>query len=79
MRRLVERGHDVIVLAEDSMAPEVRASGARMRRWTTAPNRPDRRPEHDPYRDWEIKNPLQMFDRLMETQFVGRHRATSPT
>ena len=71
MRRLVERGHDVIVLAEDSMAPEVRASGARMRRWTTAPNRPDRRPEHDPYRDWEIKNPLQMFDRLMETQFVG--------
>jgi MGT family glycosyltransferase len=71
VRRLVERGHDVTVLAEDSMAPEVHASGARMRRWTTAPNRPDRRPEHDPIRDWEIKNPLQMFDRLMDTAFVG--------
>ncbi len=41
------------VLAEDSMEEEVAATGATLRRWETAPNRPDRTPEHDPCRDWE--------------------------
>jgi MGT family glycosyltransferase len=71
VRRLVDRGHDVIVLAEDSMEPEVRATGATFRRWVEAPNRPDRLPENDPYRDWETKNPAQLFERLIEAQFVG--------
>ena len=31
-RRLVERGHDVTVLTEDSIAGEVRATGAVLRR-----------------------------------------------
>lgn len=70
-RRLVDRGHHVTVLGEDSMASDVEAIGARFRAWTTAPNRPDRRPEHDPYRDWECKSPFQLFDRLMDRQFVG--------
>ena len=74
VRRLVERGHDVAVLAEDSTASEVHASGARLLRWSKAPNRPDRRPENDPYRDWEVDNPLQLFERLIETQFVGPAR-----
>ena len=39
----------------------------RSARGSTAPNRPDRRPEHDPYRDWECSNPLQLFDRLLAT------------
>ena len=73
--RLVERGHDVVVLAEDSMAKEVEATGAAFRRWVTAPNRPDRRPENDPYRDWECKNPRQLFARLLESQFAGPLRA----
>lgn len=51
------------------------ASGAEFRRWIEAPNRPDRRPEHDPYRDWECSNPLQLFDRLLDRQFVGPARA----
>ena len=71
VRRLVERGHDVTVLAEDSMADEVVATGAALRRWTTAPNRPTRLAEDDPTRDWECKNPLQLFDRLLDLQFVG--------
>src|SRR5579863_8898252 len=71
IRRLVARGHHVTVLAEDSMEPEVRASGAVFRPWVQATNRPDRRPEHDPLRDWEVKNPLQLFDRLIEKVFVG--------
>ncbi|HEU4692021.1 MAG TPA: glycosyltransferase [Vicinamibacterales bacterium] len=70
-RRLVERGHDVTVLTEDSIAGEVRATGAVLRRWTHAPNRPDRRPEHDPVRDWECKYPWQLVARLVSTLFVG--------
>ncbi len=71
VRRLVERGHDVTVLAEDSMADDVTATGATLRPWTTAPNRPSRLPDDDPTRDWECKNPLQLFDRLLDLQFVG--------
>jgi MGT family glycosyltransferase len=71
VRRLVERGHRVAVLAEDSMADDVHATGATYRPWTTAPNRASRRAEDDPYRDWECTNPVQLFDRLLDKQFVG--------
>jgi MGT family glycosyltransferase len=70
-RQLVERGHDVTVLAEHSVADEVRATGATFRPWVHAPNRPDRRPEHDPVRDWECGNPWQLVERLAATMFVG--------
>jgi MGT family glycosyltransferase len=71
VQRLVARGHRVLVLAEDTMEPEVRAAGATFLPWTDAPNRPTRRPEDDPYRDWECRSTRQLFDRLLETQFVG--------
>lgn len=71
VRRLVERGHQVTVLAEDSTADEVRATGASLRRWMQAPNRPDRRPGNDPARDWECRSPWQLIDRLSATLFVG--------
>ncbi len=71
VRRLTERGHRVIALAEDTMAAEVRAAGGEFVPWSQAPNRASRRPEDDPYRDWECKNPRQLFERLMEKQFVG--------
>jgi MGT family glycosyltransferase len=70
-RRLVERGHAVTVLAEDSVALDVLATGAVLRRWVRAPNRPNRRPEHDPCRDWECKYPWQLVERLTRTLFVG--------
>ena len=70
-RRLVERGHHVTVLAEDSMFADVVAAGATLRPWTSAPNRASRRAEDDPYRDWECKTPFQLFDRLLDRQFVG--------
>ena len=56
------------------MEHEVRATGATFRRWVAAPNRPDRSAENDPYRDWECSNPLQLFERLLDTQFVGPAR-----
>lgn len=69
--RLVERGHDVTVLAEDSMADDVMATGAHFRPWTSAPNRQSRRADDDPYRDWECSNPIQLFNRLLDKQFIG--------
>ena len=70
-RRLVERGHAVTVLAEDSVASDVRATGAALRRWAHAPNRPDRAPDHDPARDWECTYPWQLVERLVATLMVG--------
>jgi UDP:flavonoid glycosyltransferase YjiC (YdhE family) len=70
-RRLVERGHAVTVLADDSVASDVRSTGANLRRWVRAPNRTDRRPESDPSRDWECRYPWQLVDRMMETLLVG--------
>ena len=80
VRRLVERGHRVTVLAEDSMADDVRATGAAYRPWVEAPNRASRRPEDDPYRDWECKNPIAAV-RPAARQAVRRARrpATPPT
>jgi MGT family glycosyltransferase len=71
VRRLVERGHMVTVIAEDSVAREVRATGARLRPWVQAPNRPDRRPVNDVARDWECRYPWQLIERLVATLFVG--------
>ncbi|WP_020107456.1 glycosyltransferase [Nocardia sp. 348MFTsu5.1] len=70
-RRLLERGHHVTILGEDSMELDVRATGAAFVPWTTAPNRASRRPEDDPYRDWECSNPLALFARLLDRQLVG--------
>jgi MGT family glycosyltransferase len=70
-RRLVERGHDVTVLAEDSMRADVDAAGARFRPWTRATNRPTRHPDDDPYRDWECKTPTALFERLLDKQLIG--------
>jgi hypothetical protein len=63
-RVLVDRDHAVMVLAEDSVAADVQAAGAVLRRWERAPNRPDRSPANDPSRDWECKYPWQLVDAL---------------
>ncbi|GAB2498713.1 glycosyltransferase [Promicromonospora xylanilytica] len=70
-RRLVERGHDVTVLGEDSMAPEVAATGATFAPWRAAPNRSDRGPEGTDYRDWEIKGPLAQARGMADHMLVG--------
>ena len=71
VRRLVERGHIVTVLGEDSVADEIRATGARFRRWVHAPNRPDRRPGNDPTRDWECRYPWQLIDELCDVVVIS--------
>ena len=58
-RRLVERGHHVTVLAEDSMLADVRSTGATFRPWVEAPNRASRHPDDDPYRDLGVQEPVR--------------------
>jgi MGT family glycosyltransferase len=70
-RRLVERGHHVDVIAEDSMIDDVAASGANFRPWTYGVNRPDRSPEHDPFRDWECRSPFQLLTRMLDGVLTG--------
>ena len=71
VRRLVERGHRVTVLGDDSMADEVAVTGAAYLPWTEAPNKRGRRAEDAAFRDWECKNPLQLFTMVLDAQFVG--------
>ncbi|MEE4022901.1 glycosyltransferase [Gordonia sp. PKS22-38] len=71
VRRLVERGHHVTVIAEASMIPDVAATGADHLPWTTAPNRASRLPEDAYYRDWECRNPFELFRMLLDHQFIG--------
>ena len=79
VRRLVARGHDVIVLAEDSMEAEVRASRRDVRAVDArTESRLATGPEHDPFRDWECKNPMQLFDRLLDTAARRRPRPRTP-
>jgi UDP:flavonoid glycosyltransferase YjiC (YdhE family) len=70
-RRLVERGHRVRVLGEDSMAPEVRATGATLVPWRRAPNRPDRDPANDPLKDWEARGLLAQARDMGELVIAG--------
>jgi len=72
VRRLVERGHRVRVLAEDSMAPEVRATGATLLPWVHGPNRPDRDPANDPLKDWQARG------LLAQARDIGDHVIAGP-
>jgi MGT family glycosyltransferase len=71
VRRLVERGHRVLVLGEDVMADEVAATGARFRRWSRALNRASRRAEDAPDRDWEIRDPRRAVASALDHLVLG--------
>ncbi|MBV9952915.1 MAG: glycosyltransferase [Acidimicrobiia bacterium] len=71
VRRLVERGHDVTVIADASAAADVHASGAAFRPWATAPNRAGRQAEDDPLRDYECKSPIALVARILDRVLVG--------
>ncbi|OHV35983.1 MULTISPECIES: nucleotide disphospho-sugar-binding domain-containing protein [Pseudofrankia] len=70
-RRLVDRGHRVTVLAEDSMAPAVAATGAAFQRWRHGLNRPDHLPEHAPYQEWALRSPTTLVRQMIAHLVVG--------
>jgi MGT family glycosyltransferase len=69
VRRLRARRHRVRALADNATRADLEAAGADVLPWRSAPNRPDRRPETCPLREWEATEPggglLRVLDRLM--------------
>jgi MGT family glycosyltransferase len=66
---LVERGHDVRVLTEDSLAADVNSAGCRFEPFVTAPNRASRL--EDLVRDSEARTPLGAFARARDRVVMG--------
>lgn len=70
-RRLVTRGHQVRVLTEPSLEPEVTAAGASFVVLTSAPHRYDRSPDSDFVRDWAARTPIGEFARTRDRVMIG--------
>jgi UDP:flavonoid glycosyltransferase YjiC (YdhE family) len=68
---LLERGHDVRVLADRSLRDAVERSGARHVAWTTAPQRDSADPATEFVRDSEARTPLGATARLRDRLIVG--------
>jgi MGT family glycosyltransferase len=66
VRAVAAAGHDVTVLADDVLGPDVEAAGARWVPWTTAPNKASYSPDEDLARDWEARTPLGAFQRFRD-------------
>jgi MGT family glycosyltransferase len=65
-RRLLERGHQVHVLADPTVEDDARAAGCTFSPWETAPHRTSLDPADDLLRDWEVSNPLAMLKRVRD-------------
>jgi UDP:flavonoid glycosyltransferase YjiC (YdhE family) len=58
-RKLVAAGHRVRCLGDSCNRPEVEACGASFVSWTRAPNRIDRSPESQTFKDWAAATPQE--------------------
>lgn len=65
-RRLVDAGHRVTVLGEPSTAASATKAGAHFEPWRTAPQL-----VQDDIADWEVRNPLSLFRRLLDRLITG--------
>jgi UDP:flavonoid glycosyltransferase YjiC (YdhE family) len=70
-RKLVDRGHDVRIMADACVAPEAAAAGAEFVAWTRAPSRPDRTRESDPAQDWLAASPPEGLIRMLDRLWAG--------
>jgi MGT family glycosyltransferase len=71
IRALVERGHDVRVLADSVLAPDIEPTGAEHVPWQLAPQRPDLDPHSMLIQDWDAKTPFEAFARARDGVMVG--------
>jgi MGT family glycosyltransferase len=71
IRAMVERGHDVRVLADGVLAPDLETTGAEHVVWNRAPQRPDLDPQSVIMRDWDAKSPFEAFGRVRDGAMVG--------
>ena len=70
--RLQARGHDVLVVSDEATRPEAEGFGLPFRPWRSAPNRPDKRLENEPLRDWEAETPAEVVAMLLERLMTGQ-------
>jgi hypothetical protein len=68
---LIERGHRVTVLGDDSIQAEATAAGAGFVGYERAPNRRSRRVEDDVLRDWEARDGAEVFARAIDRIMCG--------
>ncbi|ANJ26529.1 hypothetical protein ATC03_07150 [Agromyces aureus] len=70
-RLLVERGHEVVVLGDPTLAEAIADTGAVHRTWPTAPQRTSTAPEHDVLKDWECRTQLGALLRVRDRLMTG--------
>jgi MGT family glycosyltransferase len=71
IRAMVERGHDVRVLADRVLAPDLETTGAEHVPWDRAPQRVDLDPQSVIMKDWDTSTPFQAFARVRDGAMVG--------
>jgi MGT family glycosyltransferase len=71
IRALVRRGHDVRVLADRVLAPDIETTGAEHVPWDRAPQRQNLDPQSVIMKDWDTKTPFQAFGRVRDGAMVG--------
>jgi MGT family glycosyltransferase len=75
---LVDRGHEVVVLSDDTVEDEAATAGAAFTPWRTAPHARARDLDRALIRDWEVRNPLAQIRQVGDLLFFGpsaRHAA----
>ena len=71
IRAMVDRGHDVRVLADRVLAPDIASTGAEHVVWDRAPQRPNLDPQSVIMKDWDAKTPFEAFGRVRDGVMVG--------
>ena len=72
-----ERGHDITILGDPTIAEEAAAIGVRFQTWQDARQRMSRRREDDLIRDYELRTPAQQVGLMREILFGWAPGATS--
>jgi len=71
IRALVDAGHEVRVLADRVLAPDLATTGAEHIPWDKGPQRPNLDPTSVLVRDWDAKNPPEAFTRTLDGFLTG--------
>src|SRR5688572_5064063 len=70
-KRLIDDGHEVLVLAHEASRDRIEATGATFRPFRSVhPGMDSARPESDPLRDWEVRSPIAAGQRLRDSLYV---------
>ncbi|HWJ61147.1 MAG TPA: glycosyltransferase [Acidimicrobiales bacterium] len=68
---LVDRGHEVAVLSDDTVEHDAAAAGAAFAPWQRAPQARARDEERALIRDWEVKSPLAQIRQIGDLLLFG--------